>query len=132
MEVETSGGSIKIGKMTGSVKAHTSGGSISVDEVQGMIQASTSGGHVDATITRQPEGDCELSTSGGSIQVRLNRNLDLYLLAKTSGGSVRANNLPLNIQGEISRSRLEAKMNKGGPRLTLHTSGGSISIDEID
>ena len=131
LEVSTSGGSIRIGKVGGPVKARTSGGSISVDEVQGTIQASTSGGHVDATITGQPEGDCELSTSGGSIHVRLNRNLNLNLLAKTSGGSVKAENIPLSLQGEISRSRLEAKMNQGGPRLMLHTSGGSISIDEI-
>ena len=130
MDVNTSGGSIRIGKVNGPVKAHTSGGSITVDEVQGQIQASTSGGGVQASLTRQPEGDCELSTSGGSIHARIRRNLNLDLTAKTSGGSVRSN-LPITIQGEVSRSRLEGKMNQGGPRLLLHTSGGSISIDEI-
>ena len=130
MDVGTSGGSIRIGRVAGPVKAHTSGGSIKVEEVQGMIHASTSGGGVDATITRQPEGDCELSTSGGSIHARLSRDLNLELTAKTSGGSVRTN-LPVNVQGERSRSRLEARLNQGGPRLLLHTSGGSITIDEI-
>ncbi len=129
LEVETSGGSIRIGRVGGPVKAHTSGGSITVDEVQGTIQASTSGGHVEATITKQPEGDCELSTSGGSIRARISRDLNLNLVAKTSGGSVRTN-IPVTVQGEVSRSRLEAKMNQGGPELLLHTSGGSISIDE--
>lgn len=130
MDVETSGGSIRLGKVNGRVRAHTSGGSISVDEVQGQIQASTSGGGVRASITRQPEGDCELSTSGGSIHARLRRDLNLDLTAKTSGGSVRSN-LPITIQGEVSRNRLEGRMNQGGPRLLLHTSGGGISIDEI-
>jgi DUF4097 and DUF4098 domain-containing protein YvlB len=127
VEVETSGGSIRIGKANGPVKAHTSGGGISVEEVQGMIEASTSGGSVEAMISRQPEGDCELSTSGGSIRARLSRDLNLNLFAKTSGGSVRTD-IPVTVQGEISRSRLEAKMNQGGPSLRLHTSGGSISI----
>jgi hypothetical protein len=130
MEVNTSGGGIRIGKVYGPVIAHTSGGSISVDEVQGMVQASTSGGSVSATITRQPEGDCELSTSGGSIHARLSRDLNLDLSARTSGGSVRTN-LPITVQGEVGRNRLEGRMNQGGPRLQLHTSGGSISIDEF-
>jgi DUF4097 and DUF4098 domain-containing protein YvlB len=130
LEVDTSGGSIRIGKVNGTIRAHSSGGNISVNEVQGTIRASTSGGHVDATITRQPEGDCELTTSGGSINVRLSRNLNLNLLAKTSGGSVRTD-IPVTLQGAISRSRVEAKLNGGGPQLLLHTSGGSISINEI-
>jgi len=130
MEVETSGGSIRIGRVAGPVKAHTSGGSIKVEEVQGAIQASTSGGGVDATITRQPEGDCELRTSGGSVHASLSRDLNLELSAKTSGGSV-STDLPINVQGERSRNRLEARLNQGGPRLILQTSGGSISINEV-
>jgi DUF4097 and DUF4098 domain-containing protein YvlB len=130
LEVDTSGGSIRIGQVNGPVTAHTSGGSISVEEVQGKIQASTSGGHISATISKQPEGDCELKTSGGSIRVRLSRSLNVNLLASTSGGSVRAD-IPLTVQGEISRSRLEAKMNQGGPQLLLHTSAGNISIDGV-
>jgi DUF4097 and DUF4098 domain-containing protein YvlB len=131
MQVNTSGGSIRVGKVNGPVKAHTSGGSISVDEVQGDIQASTSGGSVNATITKQPQGDCELRTSGGSVHARLARNLNLDLSARTSGGSVRTD-VPITVQGEVNRSRVEGKMNQGGPRLLLHTSGGGISIDAIN
>ena len=130
LDVDTSGGSIRIGKVYGPVKAHTSGGSISVDEVQGTIEASTSGGSVNATITRQPEGDCELRTSGGSIRARLRPDLDLNLQAETMGGTVQTD-IPVTVQGKISRNRLEAKMNHGGPRLLLHTLGGSISINEM-
>ncbi len=129
--VKTSGGSIRIGRVNGPVKAHTSGGGIKVEEVQGRIEATTLGGSVEATLTRQPEGDCELSTSGGSIHARLSRDLNLDLQASTSAGSVRTN-LPVTVQGEISRNRLEAKMNQGGPTLRLHTLGGSISINAID
>ena len=130
LEVDTMGGSIRIGKVYGPVKARTSGGSITVEEVQGTIQASTSGGSVNATITRQPEGDCELSTSGGPIHARLRRDLNLNLEAGTMGGRVRTN-IPVALHGEITPSRLEARMNQGGPRLRLNTLGGSITIDEI-
>ena len=130
VSVETSGGSINIGKVAGSVKAQTSGGSISVDEVMGTIQASTSGGSISATISKQPEADCKLDTSGGSVHVKLSRDLNLNLVAKCGGGSI-STDIPLNVQGKISKSQLEAKLNNGGPQLYLHTSGGGISISEL-
>ncbi len=130
VEVETSGGSIRLGKVEGPVEAHTSGGGITVEEVRGRIRASTSGGSIEATITSQPEGDCELSTSGGSIRAHLDKGLNLDLEAKTSGGSVHTN-IPVTIKGDISRNRLDARMNQGGPKLRLHTSGGSINISEM-
>jgi DUF4097 and DUF4098 domain-containing protein YvlB len=130
VDVNTSGGSIRIGKVIGPLKAHTSGGSISVDEVMGEINASTSGGSVNATISKQPGSDCELKTSGGSVRVTLSRNLNLNLLAKCSGGSIHTD-LPVTVQGEFSKHRLEAKLNAGGPQLYLHTSGGGININEL-
>lgn len=130
VEVHTSGGHIRIGRSGGAVNAHTSGGSISVEEVQGSIKASTSGGSVNASLSRQPEAECDLSTSGGSIHVLLGRDLNLNLFAHTSGGSIRSD-LPLTVQGQISTHRLEGRLNNGGPLLKLHTSGGSISIAPI-
>jgi DUF4097 and DUF4098 domain-containing protein YvlB len=130
VDVDTSGGSIQIGKVTASVKAHTSGGSITLEEVMGTVQATTSGGSVTARLTKQPEGDCQLSTSGGSVHVKVVKDLNLNLRAHCSGGSIRTD-LPVTVQGEISRNKLEAKLNKGGPELYLHTSGGGISIESI-
>lgn len=130
VDVKTSGGSIQIGKVEGPVIAHTSGGGIKVEEVRGRIEASTSGGSVEATITNQPEGDCELRTSGGSIRARLSKNLNLNLEARTSGGSIHTN-VPVVVVGNMSRNRLEAKMNQGGPGLRLLTSGGSITISGL-
>ncbi len=130
VDVDTSGGSIQIGKVAASVKAHTSGGSITLDEVMGTVQASTSGGSVSATLTNQPEGDCELTTSGGSVHVKLRKNLNLNLRADCSGGSIHTD-IPVTVQGEISRHKLQAKLNGGGPDLYLHTSGGGISIEAL-
>jgi hypothetical protein len=56
---------------------------------------------------------------GGDIGVDVN--------ARTSGGSVHTE-FPVTVQGEIKRSRLDAKLNGGGPELYLRTSGGSIYL----
>lgn len=130
-EVKTSGGSIRIGKVTGEVKAHTSGGSIKVEEVMGTINASTSGGSIRAYISKQPQGDCSLKTSGGSITATLAGDIKVDLDAKTSGGRVYTD-FPVTVKGELSKRKLQAKINGGGPDLSLRTSGGSIKIKEID
>jgi hypothetical protein len=130
-EVRTSGGSLRIGKVKGSLKARTSGGSISVNEVAGTINASTSGGSISAHISKQPKNDCSLTTSGGTITVSLQGDLKLDVDAKTSGGRVRTD-FPVTIKGEISKRKLKAEMNGGGPELYLRTSGGSIYIKELE
>jgi len=132
-DVKTSGGSIRIGKVEGEVKAITSGGSINVKEVMGTINASTSGGSISAYISKQPKGDCSLKTSGGSISAHLAEDIKMDLDAKTSGGRVRTDfPVTVTIKGELSRRKLQAKINGGGPELYLRTSGGSIKIYKID
>jgi hypothetical protein len=126
-DIHTSGGSITIEKAAGTVDAHTSGGSITVHEVMGAIQADTSGGSIKAHITRQPASPCRLTTSGGSVTVYMGGDIGVDVNARTSGGSVHTE-FPVTVQGEIKRSRLDAKLNGGGPELYLRTSGGSIYL----
>jgi hypothetical protein len=129
-DVSTSGGSITIGRVEGEVIAHTSGGSISVEEVMGAIDASTSGGSVSAYISSQPEDDCRLTTSGGNVTVHLAENVNLDIDAKTSGGRVRTD-FPVTVRGDLSKTKLNAKINDGGPELYLRTSGGNINLREM-
>ncbi|MCW8849689.1 MAG: hypothetical protein OQJ81_06885, partial [Melioribacteraceae bacterium] len=116
-------------KCEGSVDAHTSGGGITVNEVYGAIDASTSGGSVYASITEQPKENCSLTTSGGGITVKLAHDINVYLDAKTSGGNVQTD-FPITIKGKVDRSKLNGKINDGGPKLYLRSSGGSIHIEE--
>jgi hypothetical protein len=128
---KTSGGNIRIDRSGGSVVAKTSGGNIIVNEVLGSIEASTSGGNVIATIASQPQADCRLTTSGGRVELTMDESVSADLDAKTSGGGVRVD-FPVTVQGEISRSSLQAQINGGGPEIYLRTSGGSIQIKSMD
>lgn len=130
LDLKSSGGSISIDKIEGDVKAKTSGGSISVDDVTGTIDAATSGGSVSAYISKQPKSNCILKTSGGSITALLGKGIKLDLDAATSGGGIHTD-FPVTMEGEKSNRRLNAKINGGGPKLAMKTSGGSISIKEI-
>lgn len=128
VDARTSGGSIELGRIEGDVDVNTSGGAIRVDEVLGNINAHTSGGSIKANISKQPTEDSELSTSGGSVTVYLSPDIAVDLNARTSGGSVKSD---LAVDGTTKRNRIEGKINGGGPRLELKTSGGSVRIKEI-
>jgi DUF4097 and DUF4098 domain-containing protein YvlB len=123
----TSGGNISIERAGGTVSAHTSGGRIKVDEVHGSIDAKTSGGSIEVAIAGPLTADSTLTTSGGSLTVLVEPTIAMVLDAKTSGGRVNTD-LPITIQGNASKNRLEGDLNGGGPLLRLRSSGGSVNL----
>lgn len=124
---KTSGGSIEVRRVGGDLYAHTSGGSIVIEEASGAIDASTSGGSIRARFAQQPRGDSRLATSGGGITVTIAGNVAVDVDAHTSGGNVETD-LPITILGKQSEGDLAGKINGGGPRLVLRSSGGSIRL----
>ncbi len=127
--LRTSGGSITVGRVRGSADVHTSGGSITVNGAGGDLSAVTSGGSVTATLYGQPTRRARLETSGGSVMVTLPANVNLDLRASTSSGSIRSDFHP-NHRKDRDRSgdRLNADIGRGGPELTMSTSGGNVTI----
>jgi hypothetical protein len=129
LSVKTSGGSINIRRAAVDLKAHTSGGSIEIGDAGGAIDASTSGGSINARLSRQPRGDSKLSTSGGGITVHVATNVALDIDAETSGGDV-ASDVAVTILGKQNDTSLNGKLNGGGPRLVLRSSGGDIRLQK--
>jgi DUF4097 and DUF4098 domain-containing protein YvlB len=127
LTARTSGGDIEVHRVQGDVLARSSGGGIDVGEVFGAIDASTSGGSIRAKLLQQPKGDSRLSTSGGSITIALAGMVAVDLDAHTSGGDVNAD-VPVTVQGRQSDSTLAGRINGGGPRLVLRSSGGDIHV----
>jgi len=130
LSVKTSGGSISLKRVTGDLYAHTSGGGIEVEEALGTVDASTSGGSIRARLGQQPRGDSKLSTSGGSITVSLAGNIGVDLDAHTSGGDIDAD-MPITVLGRQTESTLNGKVNGGGPKLVLRSSGGGIRVRKM-
>jgi len=129
VDVDTSGGSIRIGRVEGDIKADTSGGSITIEDASGTVKCDTSGGSINTTLSKQPKSNCKLTTSGGSITVFLAPDSKVDVNARTSAGRISTDFT--DIQGNIEKSRMNAKINGGGPELFLETSGGSIRIKKI-
>jgi hypothetical protein len=130
VEAKTSGGNITLARVAGEVLARTSGGGIDIEDAAGRVDASTSGGSIHATISRQPSGDSKLSTSGGAVIVSLAPSIAVDLDAEASGGGV-SSDVPITIQGTQDDDSLRGKINGGGPRLVLRSSGGGVRVKSL-
>ncbi len=124
LAINTSGGSIAVNDVEGDAEIVTSGGSIKLDRVGGHLHTTTSGGSIVAVLANQITKPVEMETSGGSIALVAPKDLKAHLIAKTTGGTVACDFL--NLKGK--RKSIDAQINGGGPKLTLSTSGGSISL----
>ena len=122
-KLQTSGGSITIGNLSGSQDLQTSGGSLTVENVSGNIVGKTSGGSI--TVSNSKD-NINLATSGGSVTAKdCSGNINL----KTSGGSIRMTNLDGNIDAATSGGSVTANGVKG--TLKTGTSGGSVNLNGI-
>ena len=128
LHAETSGGSVRLDRVTGDIRAHSSGGGIHIHEAGGRVDADTSGGGIEATFARGNARGGTLETSGGGIQVSIDPSVGLHIDA--SGNSVKAD-LPITVRGEMSRGKLQGNLGGGGELLRLHTSGGGVRIQGL-
>jgi Putative adhesin len=129
VRLRTSGGHILVERAVGPAELRTSGGNIKVVLAENTVQASTSGGNVQASLSGAIKGDCELRTSGGRVEATVAPIAAFNLDASTSGGRIEAPDLTItHPETNRQRSRLTGVVNGGGPRLTLHSSGGNIEV----
>jgi DUF4097 and DUF4098 domain-containing protein YvlB len=125
---ETSGGSIRLEDVSGDADVHTSGGGITIRNAGGRVAAETSGGSIDASFAKGNSHGGRLESSGGGITVSVDPAVSLSIDAE--GNHVHAD-LPLRVQGEISRRSLHGSLGSGGESLRLRTSGGGIRIRSL-
>jgi len=124
---DTAGGSIRIDRSAGPVRASTAGGSITVRAASESVDASTSGGGVTVTFVGQPGEDSNLSTSGGTVTAVLADHLKFDIRAR-AGSRVKSE---FDLQdAKVEEDRLDGRLNGGGPRLRL-SSSGKVRIERL-
>ena len=128
IDAETGGGSVDLDRVSGDIHARSSGGGIHIRDAGGRVEADTSGGGIEASFTKGNARGGSLSTSGGGIRVAIDPSVGLRIDA--SGNSVHAD-IPITVQGAISRGKLQGTLGRGGELLRLYTSGGGVRIQGI-
>jgi hypothetical protein len=141
LDVRTSGGSIDLADIGGTVSARTSGGSIKTGQLAGAATLKTSGGSIDvrgasAALDVHTSGGgitigdalarVEAKTSGGSISLA---RVGGDVLARTSGGGISIEDAGGTVDASTSGGPINAKLSRqlsGDSRLS--TSGGGVTV----
>jgi Putative adhesin len=121
----TVNGNVEVRGLMAPVRAASTNGDV-ILQVGGEVEATSVNGSIRVAMRRSdPRSAMELSTVNGSILMTLPTAFRAYVDARTTNGSV-GSDLPMQVEGRRSRSRLVGRLNGGNTRLTLRTTNGSI------
>ena len=118
VEVETSGGAIRIAGLAGAATLRSAGGGLQVRDLDGPLDAHTSGGGIDV---RDVRGKVLLDTSGGGIRAE---GVAGDLAAETSGGGIEIAGVEGDVTASTSGGGVEIRDVSG--RIVAHSSGGPV------
>lgn len=150
IDLHSGDGALSGSSLKGTIRMHTSDGSIEASDLDGKCDVSSSDGRIrlsgrfDQLNAKSSDGSVvveaqrgskmdsgwSIGSSDGSIEVALPADLPANIEASASGGRI-SSDIPITVEGDISKSRLHGKMNGGGPTLTIHTSDGSIRLRQV-
>jgi DUF4097 and DUF4098 domain-containing protein YvlB len=122
-KLDTSGGRIEVRDHAGELEGHTSGGGIKLERIRGRMRVETSGGGIDGI---ELDGPIGAETSGGSV--RLDR-VSGDIRAHSSGGGIYIRDAGGRVEANTSGGGIEASFTRGNARGgSLETSGGGIEV----
>ena len=121
VDLQSSGGGIRVTSLDGAAKLRSSGGSVRAFDVNGPVSASSSGGGVEV---RRIRGDVRVGSSGGGVTVE---QVIGNVTAESSGGGVDVTSVSGDVAAESSGGGVE--LADIGGRVDAESSGGPVSVD---
>ena len=126
----TNDGRIRVYRADGSLNASTSDGSIEADGRFDGLDVHTNDGHVRVSAqagSKISGAGWSVRTKDGRVDVFLPDKFPADLDAETHDGHVTVD-MPVEVAGQLGRSRVRGKLNGGGSALRLRTGDGSIHV----
>jgi hypothetical protein len=126
-DLQTTNGSVTAEGTKGYVQAKATNGRITLSRLEGGGEAVATNGKITAEFLGLGSQGCKLRSTNGGIRVALPEGARADLTASTTNGRITCD-LPLSLVGEMSKRRMEGKINGGGPPIELRTTNGSIAV----
>jgi hypothetical protein len=150
IDLHTGDGALGVSSLKGAIRLHTGDGSIEGSDLDGKCDAVSGDGRIRLTgrfdVLSAKSGDgsigvealqgskldspWSIGSGDGSIDVALPANLPVDIDATTGDGHI-SSDIPITMEGVISKSRVRGKMNGGGSTLTIHTGDGAIHLKQV-
>jgi hypothetical protein len=132
LRLRSSDGTITGSELDGKCDAVSSDGGIRLSGRFDTLNAKSSDGSINVEVLRGSKLDSNwsIASSDGSIEVALPADLSADIDATSGDGSI-SSDIPITVEGAMSKSKLRGKMNGGGPTLKLHSADGSIHLKQL-
>jgi hypothetical protein len=150
IDLRSGDGALTVGSLKGAIRLHTGDGSIEANDLDGKCDATSGDGRIrlsgrfdvlsaksgDGSVGVEAQHGSKLDSSwsvvsgDGSIDVALPPDLPVNIEASSGDGHI-STDIPIAMEGVISKSRVHGKMNGGGSTLTIHTGDGSIRLKQV-
>jgi hypothetical protein len=130
LRLRTGDGSIEVSRLDGWLEAETGDGSIRVAGRLDGLKLHTGDGSVEADLDSgsKMSGPWDISTGDGHVSVRLPENFAAEVNLKSSDGRVDVDFPNTTLPGGKSGGDVHAKLNGGGPPLTIRTGSGGVRL----
>lgn len=130
--MEAGSGNLEVVDAPGNLTVHTHEEEISIENAGGKIKADNRNGKVEVRFSSAPKEDIEITNASAAITISLPESSSFEIAADCHSGDIdsefEADSLKKTTTGS-GDSHLEGKYGNGrGPKITLKTSYGSISI----
>jgi len=150
IDLHSGDGAVTVSALKGAIRLHTGDGSIDATDLDGKCDATSGDGRIriagrfDVLTARSGDGSVGVEalhgskldsswsiTSGdGSIDVAVPSDLPANIEASSGDGHITSD-IPITMEGVMSKSKVRGKMNGGGSTLTIHTGDGSIHLKQV-
>jgi hypothetical protein len=149
LDLTAGDGSVTVQDAKGNLRFHTGDGHIEARGLDGQVDASSGDGHInvegrfdslrlkagDGSVTARAaagskvNGAWTINTGDGSVDLEIPGDLQANIEASTEDGHISLG-LPITVEGTFSSSRIQGKLNGGGPPVTIRTGDGSIHLNK--
>lgn len=129
--METGSGNLEIADAPGNLSLRTNSYDVSIENVGGKVRVENRNGNVEVRFSFPPKEDIEISNSSAAITLSLPESSSFNIVADCHSGDIDSEFSADSLKktSTQSDSHLEGKYGNGrGPKITLKTSYGSISL----
>jgi len=130
--LDTGSGNLEIADAPGNLTLRTNSYDVSVENAGGKVKIDNRNGNVSLRFSSPPKEDIEITNASAGIDLTLPGSSSFDIVADSRSGEIDSEftNASLKLTGaDTGNTHLEGKYGSGhGPKITLKTSYGSISI----
>jgi DUF4097 and DUF4098 domain-containing protein YvlB len=130
VDLRTVNGGVRVANLDGEVRVRsTNGGIKGTALLASSLDAGVTNGGIEIEMAAPvSSGTFELEAVNGGVSIDVPAESRADIAGRCVNGGISTSNLQLEVVGEQTRRRLDAKLNGGGARISLETVNGGVRI----